>query len=64
MINKLSIPINIDETRALISSSNKRNTENLNMEEFMHLIHNDNNEINLKLKDFDSILINNFIKIF
>lgn len=50
MINKLSIPINIDETRALISSSNQRKTENLNIEEFMHLIYNDNDELNLKLK--------------
>jgi Ca2+-binding EF-hand superfamily protein len=54
MINKLSIPINIDETRALISSSNTRKTENLNMEEFMHLIYNDNDELTLRLKEFSN----------
>lgn len=54
MINKLSIPINIDETRALISSSNQRKTENLNIKEFMHLIYNDNDELNLKLKHLNS----------
>lgn len=56
MINDLSIPINIDETRALISSSNKRKSENLNVEEFMHLIFNDNDELNLRLKHINSKL--------
>ena len=51
MINKLSIPINIDETRALVSSSNTRKTENLNMEEFMHLIYNENDALTLKLHE-------------
>ena len=50
MINKLGIPINYNETRALIASLNKRNTESLNMEEFMHLIFNDNTALNLDLK--------------
>jgi len=51
MINSLCIPINFNETRALIASSNKRHTETLNMEEFMHLIFNDNNALNLDLKN-------------
>ncbi len=51
MINMLGIPINFNETRALISSSNKRCTESLNMEEFMHLIFNDNQTLNLDLKN-------------
>ena len=38
MINSFSIPINYNETRALIASSNKRGTESLNLEEFIHLI--------------------------
>ena len=54
MINKLSIPINIDETRALVSSSTKGKSENLNMEEFMNLIHNDNEESNFRLKETNS----------
>jgi hypothetical protein len=58
MINKLSIPINIDETRALISSSNQRKTENLNVEEFMHLIYNDNDELKLRLKHISSKINN------
>jgi len=54
MINKLSIPINIDETRALISSSNKRGTETLDLQEFLHLIFNDNDELNLKVSKIAS----------
>ena len=50
MINAFSIPINYNETRALIASSNKRETETLNLEEFMHLIFNDNNELKVNLK--------------
>ena len=49
MINKLSIPINYNETRVLIASANHRGTESLNMEEFMHLIFNDNNALNVDL---------------
>lgn len=54
MINRLSIPINLDETRALISSSNQRGNETLDMQEFMHLIFNDNDELNLKVKTITS----------
>ena len=42
MINKLSIPINLNETKALIASSNTRGNLTLNLEEFMHLIFEDN----------------------
>jgi hypothetical protein len=50
MINKLAIPINYNETRALIASSNKRHTEELNLEEFMHLIFSDNPALDVNLK--------------
>lgn len=53
MINKLSIPINYNETRVLIASSNDRGTETLNMEEFMHLIFNDNNALNVDLSKME-----------
>ena len=49
MINRLSIPINYNETRALIASSNKRGTETLNLEEFMHLIFSDNDALKVDL---------------
>ena len=49
MINRLSIPINYNETRALIASSNKRGTESLNLEEFMHLILSDNDALKVDL---------------
>lgn len=56
MINNLSIPININETRVLIASSNTRGSETLNIGEFMHLIFSDNEALNvdlskLKVKD-------------
>ena len=49
MINKLSIPINLNETKALIASSNNRGTLTLNLEEFMHLIFEDNIALNADL---------------
>ena len=49
MINAFSIPINYNETRALIASSNKRGSETLNLEEFMHLIFNDNQQLKVDL---------------
>ena len=61
MINRLNIPINYNETRALIASSNTRGTETLNLEEFIHLIFSDNEalQVNLdKLKYKDEKLYN------
>ena len=49
MINRLNIPINYNETRALIASSNTRGTETLNLEEFMHLIFSDNEALKVDL---------------
>ena len=49
MINNLNIPINYNETRALIASSNQRGTEALNLKEFMHLIFSDNPALNVDL---------------
>ena len=55
MINRLSIPINYNETRALIASSNKRGTETLNLEEFMHLIFSDNEALKVDLDKIEFI---------
>jgi len=60
MINRLGIPINYNESLALIASSNKRNTQSLNLEEFVHLIKNDdNNDNNLyfDIKSLNSIIV-------
>ena len=53
MINRLSIPINYNETRALIASSNTRGTETLNLEEFMLLIFSDNEALKVDLDKFE-----------
>lgn len=53
MINRLSIPINYNETRALIASSNTRGTETLNLEEFFHLIFSDNEALKVDLKKLE-----------
>ena len=53
MINDLNIPINYNETRALISSANKRGTFNLNMEEFMSLIFSDNPVLKIDLSNIE-----------
>ena len=49
MVNRLNIPINYNETRALIASSNTRGTESLNLEEFIHLIFSDNEALQVNL---------------
>ncbi len=49
MVNKLGIPINYNETMALIASSNNRYSEALNLEEFMHLIFSDNSAVDYDL---------------
>ena len=51
MINRLNIPINYNETRALIASSNTRGTESLNLEEFIHLIFSDNEALQVNLDE-------------
>ena len=53
MINDLNIPINYNETRALISSANKRGNFNLNMEEFMSLIFSDNPVLKVDLSHIE-----------
>jgi Ca2+-binding EF-hand superfamily protein len=47
MINSFGIPINYNETRALMSSSSTRNADSLDMHEFMHLIFSENQALNL-----------------
>ena len=45
-INELGVPITYNETIGLISFANKRNTNNLNYDEFKNLFFDDSNEIN------------------
>lgn len=51
MINKLGIPINYNETRALISSASDE--EVLRLDDFVNLIHNDNPALNINLKKLE-----------
>ncbi len=53
MINRLCIPINYNETRALIASSNSRGTETLNLEEFIQLIFSDNEALKVDLNKLE-----------
>ena len=53
MINKFGIPINYNETKALIASVNDRGTDNLNLNEFTNLIFNDNNTFNVNGKNLE-----------
>lgn len=52
MINRFGIPINFNETRALFLSCSTRNTETLNMQEFMNLISSDNEALKFDGKNF------------
>ena len=47
IINKFGIPINYNETKALIASVNDRGTDNLNLNEFINLIFKDNPTFNI-----------------
>ena len=58
MINLLGIPINYNETLALIASSNKRRNGALNLEEFMQLVFSDNPALNIDLKNFECFYLN------
>jgi len=51
MINKLDIPINYNETRALISMVNNRKTETLNINEFIKLVYDENANLKMNLND-------------
>lgn len=53
MINKLDIPINYNETKALISLVNIRNTESLNVEEFINLVYEENPKLNKNINNKD-----------
>ena len=55
-INELGIPITYNETIGLISFANKRNTNNLNYDEFKNLFFDDSNNINT-LKKISDITI-------
>jgi len=56
MINKFGIPINFNETRALFLSTSSRNTETLNLDEFMNLIFTENEALKVDYKNFKCII--------
>ena len=51
IINDLGIKINYNETSALISCANKRNTDKLNFDEFKNLVYNDDFNIDIDLSN-------------
>ena len=50
MINSLSIPINLNETKIFIATGSKLGNEFLNLEEFSDLIFNENEQLNSNFK--------------
>lgn len=50
MVNQLGIPINKYEARVLVASANSSNTGNLNLDEFLQLIFDDSNKLNVDLR--------------
>ena len=55
-INELDVPITYNETQALISFANKRNTNTLNYDEFKNLFFDDSNKIN-RLRKINAVKI-------
>jgi len=50
MVNQLGIPINKYEARVLVASANGSNTGNLNLDEFLQLIFDESNKLNVDLR--------------
>jgi hypothetical protein len=50
MVNKMGITINFDEARVLLASSDVDKSGDLNLNEFMDLIFNTNDNFNVNLK--------------
>jgi hypothetical protein len=51
MINRLGIPINMHEAKVLLACSDKSQTGNLTLEDFMHLIYDEDDKLNIKLSE-------------
>lgn len=49
MANQLGIAVNIDEARVLVASANQSNSGVLTMEDFLHLVFDDSNQLNVDL---------------
>lgn len=49
MVNKIGIPINLHEARVLVASANKSSTGSLNLNEFMGLIFDQDDRLNVDL---------------
>lgn len=50
MLNKMEIKINMDESRVLIASGDESMSGKLDLEQFMYLIFNSNEALNVDLK--------------
>lgn len=49
MVNRIGIPVNINEAKVLVASANKSNTGALNLNEFMGLIFDQDDKLNVDL---------------
>lgn len=61
MMKKLGLNMNVDEARVLVASADRRSSGSLNLDEFMDLIFNDNEALNVDLNKLTSILSQIFI---
>ena len=51
MVNKLGIKINLNEAQVLVCSADHSETQSLHLDEFMELIFNDNDALNVDLSN-------------
>lgn len=58
MIQRLSININIDEARVLLSSVDRNGSDDLGLDEFLDLIFNDKDALNVNLKNLPALTEN------
>lgn len=49
MVNRIGIPINQNEAKGLIATANHRKTGNLNLKEFMELIFDESDKVNVDI---------------
>ena len=57
MVNKLGLNINFDEARVLVASADKNETNDLKLDEFLDLIYNKDDILNINLDKLSSKII-------
>lgn len=61
MLQRLGMQINIDETRILVASADKKRNNTLNLDEFLELVFSKNDALDVNLKHMPGIISSIFL---